>query len=180
MSGCTLEVIGLDLSLTRTGIAGRDGIGAIALNAKLGDRRLVGIRQHISDLIWDQRPSDLLAVLEDLPKNAMSAGVTGQVQGVARELLCDLGVPYLTVPAATLKKAATGSGVAKKEQMAEAYERFTGLTAPNPTKGDEVDAYFLRQMGLAWLGQEHHLTQPVAEWRTKVRLYDYRGAFDEE
>lgn len=180
MSGCSFAVIGLDLSLTRTGWANDEGFGAWPMDSKLGDKRLVQLRERINDLLWDVRNEDALVVIEDLPKNAMSAGITGQVQGIARELIVGWDKPYMTVPAATLKKAATGSGTAKKEQMAEAYERFTGLPAPNPKKGDEVDAWFLRQMGLAYLGQEAHLTQPLHEWATRVRIHDYEGAFAEE
>lgn len=63
--------------------------------------------------------------IEDLPRNAMSAGQTGQAQGVLR--LAVRGLPHSdndlhSVAPSTLKKFATGNGRADKAAMMEAME----------------------------------------------------------
>lgn len=95
-----------------------------------------------------------LAVMEDLPRNAMHAGITGMVQGVIRLALQGGCIPYALVVPSTLKKAATGDGRAKKPDMLAAYTAATGLVNKDD---NQIDAYYLRQIGLALTGQEHTL-----------------------
>lgn len=84
----------------------------------------------------------------------MHAGITGMVQGVIRKILQETFTPYTLVVPSTLKKAATGNGKADKKLMIEYHTRATGVVEKDDNK---VDAYWLRQMGLALLGQEHTL-----------------------
>lgn len=150
------RVIGLDLSLTATGIAYADGTTAtIKTDQKDGDRRLL----HIEGVVlWaagecqgpmgaDMWPD--LAVIEDLPINAKGAGITGMVQGVVRALLIRAGVPYVLIPPGTLKKYATGNGGATKADMRVALLQRTGVDLRDD---NQVDAAWLRFMGLDWLG----------------------------
>lgn len=51
-------------------------------------------------------------------------------------------VKFDCVPVGTLKKFATGNGAAKKEGMARAFERLTGMTSAVYTD-DAIDAYFI-------------------------------------
>lgn len=151
-----LTVIGLDLSLTATGIAYADGTTAtIKTVQKDGDRRLIHIAEAIrwaageaqGPMGTDVPPT--LAVLEDLPKHAMAAGITGMVHGVARAVLLELGIPYATVAPATLKAYATGKGSGDKTPMAmAAYKRARVEFADDNC----CDAWWLRAAGLDWLG----------------------------
>lgn len=152
------SVIGLDLSLTKTGIAGASGVTFLSKGGN-GDARLVRLRddlvttiKHAEDLNYGQ----LFAVLEDLPKQAMGAGLTGRAQGVARELLSRRGIPVATVAPATLKLWAAGNGRATKEDMIAAAQMHAGIEGNTWVVGrklsdDEADAYLLRSLGLAWM-----------------------------
>lgn len=157
-----IGVIGVDPSIAATGIAWPDGrLYTSRGPTKDGDRRLVKLRDDLEDGIVLARllvpGGRLLAVIEDLPARAMAAGLTGRAQGVVREILHRLEVPYVTVVPSTVKKQATGSGVAKKPQMREAWLNAEGIDDPGPEVDDnqvddnQVDAYWLRQIGLRYL-----------------------------
>lgn len=145
------EVIGIDPSLTATGVAWHDGLlTTVKTNAKTKDRRLQQIRYAIDQAATLELDGKRIAVLEDLPKHAMAAGITGMVQGVVRLSLIEAGIPYVTIPPATLKKFATGKGNADKLAMRAAWLEFTGIHNPDD---NQVDAAFLREIGLVLMGQ---------------------------
>ena len=142
------RVLGLDLSITATGVAMPEGsVTTWRHKADLGDRRLVAIHHSLYEAVaFDDLA---LVVIEDLPVNARAGGVTGMVQGVVRRLLLDQGVPYLLVPPATLKKYATGRGNATKDDMRMEFYKRAGLDLRD---NNQVDAAFLRLAGLDLLG----------------------------
>jgi len=145
-------VLGLDLSLTGTGIAYPDGsTTTIRTRFADGDRRLLHIQAAIADAL---DPDIRLVVLEDLPTHAKSAGITGMVHGAVRAVLLDHGVPYVLLAPATLKAYATGRGNADKTAMAVA-----ALKRADVEFGDDnqCDAWWCRAAGLDRLG-----TPPVA------------------
>lgn len=143
------NVLGIDPSLSSTGLACHDGnLVTIKTKATQGDRRLidlyVGIYSEVERMGIHVPP--VLAILEDLPVNAMSAGKTGQAQGVIRLLLADEDILVLSIAPATLKKFATDNGRAGKSELRERFQLDTG----GDNKDDnQVDAYYLRQYGLA-------------------------------
>lgn len=135
-------VVGLDLSLTGTGVATTSGTTfTIRTSFKRADARLEDIYTTINGTLIGAE----YAVLEDLPVHAKQAGTTGMVQGVARLALIRKGIPYALLSPATLKKFATGKGNADKADMAAALLEHLG----NPVV--EVDAkgkQFLPQYGV--------------------------------
>ncbi|MEU5965940.1 hypothetical protein ABZ777_32445 [Micromonospora parva] len=141
------RVVGLDLSMTATGIAWCDGTTYTVKPKKDGDVRLLEIGLEISRAI-EGRNIDLV-VIEDLPVNAKSAGITGMVHGTVRAWLRRQAVPYALVAPATLKKYATGKGNCGKPEMAvAAYKRLDRELADD----NQVDALWLRAAGLDHLG----------------------------
>lgn len=150
-----MRVLGIDPSLTATGIAHADGgLGTIKTNFREKDARL----SHIYEEVYEagERAQGWMgtmtarAVIEDLPKQAMGAGITGMVQGVVRLALIQNRIPYVKIPPATLKKFATGKGNADKLAMREAWLQFSGIDNPDD---NQVDAAFLRLIGLHFTGQ---------------------------
>lgn len=154
-----LRVIGLDLSLTSTGVCLPDGSSyAIKTRSGDGDRRLCVIQGNLRDAISDTRPN--VAVIEDLPRHAKGAGITAMVHGVVRPLLLDAGVPYALVVAATLKSYAADNGNADKPAMAAAAYlaagvEFPGDLTPAGKGGDRCDAWWLRAAA------HHHYGEPL-------------------
>lgn len=153
------EVIGIDPSLTATGVAyGNGSLDTIKTRAKDKDRRLCVIFDGIEFAV-SRTETHAIAVIEDLPKHAMAAGITGMVQGVTRLVLNEANVPYVTIPPATLKKFATGKGNADKALMRAKWLEYTGQ---DNADDNQVDAAFLREIGLVLTGQptvvptDHH------------------------
>lgn len=144
----TARVIGLDLSITATGVALPDGeLLTIGGPAAHGDRRLTAIAARIEHAIQDHWPH--LAVIEDLPTHAHGSGVTGMVHGVVRLTLLRRGIPYALVTPATLKKYATGNGGAGKPDLRMELYKRAGLDIRDD---NQVDAAWLRAAGLDHLG----------------------------
>ncbi|MEU3020842.1 crossover junction endodeoxyribonuclease RuvC [Nocardiopsis sp. NPDC007018] len=145
------KVIGLDLSLTSTGIALTNGTTIVIKGAaSLGDWRLCRIRDAVAHAIDTDRPD--LVVIEDLPTHAKSAGLTGMVHGAVRALLVDREIPYALISPATLKAYATGKGNADKAGMLWSAYRWGSKEFANDRGGDQCDAWWLRAAGLQWLG----------------------------
>lgn len=147
----TPKVIGLDLSLTSTGIALTNGTTVVIKGAAgLGDWRLCRIRDAVEHAIDTHKPD--LVVIEDLPIHAKSAGITGMVHGAVRSLLQERDIPYALISPATLKAFATGKGNADKGGMLWAAYRWASVEFTNDRGGDQCDAWWLRAAGLQWLG----------------------------
>ena len=71
-----------------------------------------------------------------------------EIGTLMRERIYTSGTPYITVTPGSLKKFATGSGAAKKEQvMLQVFKRW-GFEAKT---NNEADAYVLARIGLAYL-----------------------------
>jgi Holliday junction resolvasome RuvABC endonuclease subunit len=143
------RILGLDLSLTASGVCLTDGhTMTIKTRQKDGDKRLVTIKQTLTSMIADGSTVDL-AVIEDLPTHAMSAGITGMVHGVVRAVLLEAGIPYALVTPATLKKFATGKGNGDKTPMAIAALKRAGREFDDD---NQCDAWWLHIAGLEHLG----------------------------
>lgn len=142
-----MRVVGIDPSLSATGVADDHGqLHVLKQKPADGDQRLVNIREGVARFTLH---ADLI-VMEDLPRNAMAAGVTGMVQGVIREYLQQHSIPYVTITPATLKKFASGKGNAQKPQMRAAWLSYSGDDVADDNK---VDAAWLRVIGLHLAGQ---------------------------
>jgi hypothetical protein len=146
MADAPLRVLGLDLSITATGFALPDGQTGTFKGPWKGDWRLVAIKHAVAG----HADAVDLAVIEDLPTHAKSAGITGMVHGAVRAVLMELGVPYVLITPATLKAYATGKGNADKTAMAIAALKRAGREFGDD---NQCDAAWLRWAGLDWYGQ---------------------------
>lgn len=142
----TVRVVGLDLSMTATGIVDIFEQASTVKTKAVGDRRLVDITNAClaASCLAD------VAVIEDLPTHAKSAGITGMVHGAVRAALIVANVPYVLVTPASVKKFATGKGNAGKPEMAVALFKRAGVELADD---NQVDAWWLRAMALEQYGQ---------------------------
>jgi Holliday junction resolvasome RuvABC endonuclease subunit len=177
-AGPRLRILGLDLSITAPGLSLPDGTTrTIKTNPKDGDRRLQHIADGIGHAIYEgvNDPADRLhlAVIEDLPTHAKSAGITGMVHGAVRLRLIECGVPYVLITPATLKAYATGKGNADKTAMAIAALKRTGREFADD---NQCDAAWLRWAALDWYDcAEFVMPQAQRDRLTKVAWPDLNG-----
>lgn len=157
-------VIGIDPSLTGTGIV----IGETRLTVHTDSSGPDGARlaRIYGIVVASCDTSTRLAIIEDLPTHGMGAGKTGMAQGVVRLALHAAHVPYVSVPPATLKKYATGSGNAGKADMRMALYQRAGLDLRDD---NQVDAYWLMALGYQLLAQPL-ITVPAAQVKALAKL----------
>lgn len=144
-----MAVIGLDLSLSRTGIAVDDNAIQVydVPTGKLRDlERLYTIRKAVEDKVFKH---DIhLAVVEDYSMG--SRGRTfhiGELGGVIKLMLWERNIPILLVSPKQLKKFATGNGNADKEAVSEVVRSEWKVAIKNM---DQSDAVVLCMIGKAY------------------------------
>lgn len=140
-------VVGLDLSLTATGIAHTDGTTGTVRTRTRGMERL-GV---IAAFALEATEAARLVCIEgySFGSRASQAHALGELGGVVRWSLWSSGVTYLDVPPSTLKTYATGKGNAGKVDVIVAARDRLGYEG---TDDNEADALWLRALGLDLLG----------------------------
>jgi len=156
--------IGIDPSLTATGWATHRGLSGIVSS----NRRGIGRVAEIVDLLAERLgrpniPTDCMMVGDDYYAvegysfaSPYSAHQLGEVGGAIRLFLFRHQRPYIDVAPQSLKKFATGSGRAKKDELRLAVFKRWG----KEFKTDhEVDAFILAKITEAVFGDPGPLNQ---------------------
>jgi crossover junction endodeoxyribonuclease RuvC len=145
-----MNVMGVDLSLTGTGIALPDG-DTMLLNPgkRRGMERLAWIRNAILGPWHEYEPA--IVAIEGYSYGSHSAAYDlGELGGVVRLTLWEAGIVYVDVPPAVAKGYATGKGNANKNEMLVAAAKRLGYEG---TSNDEADALWCRAAVLAVRGE---------------------------
>lgn len=146
-----LRVIGVDLSLSGTGIAefGDEEVTWKTSPGEAIERRLASIRDVVlMTAKAHDRYCDLVTI-EDFVTRSPAASTLGMVHGVVRVALMEAGIPFVLVPPASLKKYIAGKGNAKKDDMRmETFKRF----GRDIKDDNQCDAFGLRAMALDAFG----------------------------
>ncbi|WP_329292895.1 hypothetical protein [Streptomyces pseudovenezuelae] len=150
------RVIGLDLSLTCTGVAGEGWTDTIRPRTGVrGHPRLAFIVEHITEHI---RGADLVVI----EGPSFGGGVAHRHEDLAglrvmvRHACWRRGIPYAVVPPSCRALYATGKGSGSKGEVRDAIRTRYGVECDGPGRYDQADAYTLLAMGL------HHLGWPLA------------------
>ena len=152
-------VIGIDPSLTATGVAWPDGTTEVIKWKNSDVERLQNVawwvEEHLPFRSHDPavlRRRHCLVVIEGLSYGSKGAAVTGQAElgAVLRLTLHREGYPFVVIPPSVVKKYATGKGNANKDLVRDAARDRLGL--PAGVTSDECDAAWLRQIGLRLVG----------------------------
>jgi len=157
-----MNVVGLDLSTKRVGFAAADGeLFSISAHAGAEDpyRRLHELGREIERALRLRPPFPELVVVEGYSLAVFGTGILskirlGEVGGIVRTRLFEMGIRFVDVPPSSVKRFATGNGNAKKEQM---VSRAIELGARGNVNDDEADAFHLRRMARAAYGLEGDL-----------------------
>lgn len=135
-------IVGLDLSLTATGIATADRRYVVDPGRLRGPERLHHIAAAVNEAVAGAR---MVAVEGYAFGRPQGMAALGELGGVVRYLLWRLGVPYVDVPPASLKRYATGHGNAPKDEVLAAAIRRLGYDGHDH---NVADAMWLRTMAL--------------------------------
>ncbi|MDX2679270.1 hypothetical protein [Streptomyces soliscabiei] len=149
------KVIGLDVSLTCTGVAGEGWTDTIRPRAGLrGHPRLAWIIERVADHI---RGADLVVI----EGPSFGGGVAHRHEDLAglrvmvRHACWRRNIPYAVVPPSCRALYATGKGSGSKGAVRDAVRARYGVECDGPGRYDQADAYVLLAMGL------HHLGWPL-------------------
>lgn len=162
------RVIGLDLSLTATGVAGKDFAEVITPPKNIkGYERLRFIDADVMDLF--ARGADL-TVVEGLAYAAHDTNRAGAgLWWLITYHLWKRGYPFVVVPPASRAKYATGKGNANKDTvLASVVRRFPSVLVDN---NNAADALVLAAMGydyyghpLAVMPETHRAALAAVDW----------------
>lgn len=148
-----MRIMGIDPSISSTGISFPDAETMAIKPREKDDLRLTEIGNHLSFALRTAQPD--LVVIEDLaghyPGN--SARIIPMLHGVIRDRLQIAMVPYVKLNPRTVKIFATGNGSADKDEMALAARRRLGRTYGTD---DECDADWCRVAGRLAYGLGEH------------------------
>ena len=164
-------IIGIDPSLTGTGIASDEGLHTIT--SKPGDTTLTGRSARLTTIVheldnivlgvkpWRFERTPNLVVIEAPSLAQKSQAGTLDRNGLwwlIVDRLHTLGIPVVEVTPSTLKKFATGKGNATKPDMRMALYQRAGLDCRDD---NQVDAWWLRQLGLHIIEDPDRIPLPL-------------------
>lgn len=117
-------------------------------------QRLAKIHSYLYDYIYaayDYDTTDVYAAVEDYAfSKSNGAHQLGEVGGAVRSELWNADIPFRLHDPPSVKKFATGSGVAKKDEMVAAVKKLwpalEDLDVDETTREDLADAFTLAQM----------------------------------
>ncbi len=181
-------VIGLDLSLTSTGIAGVDWADALRPKSTLrGHPRLAWIVNEIADRV---RRADL-AVIEGAAYGHGAQAGHHELAGLwwmVTQSLWRRAIPYAVIAPSQLKVYACGTAnpaadypkatrsKVAKGMVRDAVAQLFGLECEGSGRYDKADAAVLAHMGRDWLGhpaaalpERHRRALTAAAWPVEAR-----------
>ena len=150
-----MNTLGLDLSLTSTGVS-YGGITDSIRPTTRGVQRLVEIRDRVMAVVEGQRIQ--IATIENysyMSRNSHAHSL-GELGGVIRVALFERGVPFVEIPPTCRAKFATGKGNASKGEVISAISAKTGIIWTGSDGEDRCDAWVLEQMLLVKLGESQY------------------------
>lgn len=143
-------VIGLDLSLTCTGVAGADWTDHIRTKLR-GDARLGYLEAQVASFI---KAANLVVMEGPSYGHANLAGhedLAG-LRVLVRRYCWRRSIPYAVIPPSNLKLYAAGRGNAIKGEVRSAIADRYDIHTEGAARYDEADAYAALAAGMHWLG----------------------------
>ena len=151
--------MGLDLSLTSTGVS-IGGLTTSIRSKNKGSERLLEIRNEILALAQEAGVQIVAIEGYSYASRHSQAHSIGELGGVVRVALRELGVTVVVIPPTCRAKFATGKGNSGKSEVMSAISAKTGIIWSGGDGNDRCDAWILEQMTLTYLGLSQY------EWNT--------------
>ena len=143
-----MNILSLDLSLTSTGYCHNGETGVISVD-KTGPHRLWLIKRKVEDLIIEFSIDVVAMEGYSFASRNSQAHSIGELGGVIRLLLWELGRPVVVIPPTCRAKFATGKGNAGKNEVISSISAKTGIVWSGGGADDMCDAWILEQMAMA-------------------------------
>jgi crossover junction endodeoxyribonuclease RuvC len=151
-----MQTAGIDLSLTSTGISIGGDVSVIRVSSK-GVVRLNEISLKIVELFKDKLVSAVAIEGYSFASRNSQAHSIGELGGVVRLRLWEMGIPYVEIPPTSRAKFATGRGNAAKNEVVSSVSAKTGLVFSGAGADDMCDAFLLEEMLRVHLGIGQYL-----------------------
>lgn len=146
-------IIGVDLSLTSTGLALPKNRLEVVQPKTKGVTRLFAIRKEINEYIAQHsNPIIMLEGYSFAQRNSQAHSI-GELGGVMKLSWYENDWKVVLVPPTVRAKFATGRGNASKSEVVSAVSARTGMTFDGKGADDKCDAWILQQMGMVATGQ---------------------------
>jgi len=142
--------LGLDLSLTGTGIVVLDAAGKVIKSSTIktqfkGMMRLTYIRNQIAGVIDLYQPKTICIEGYSMGSRAGQAFSIGELGGVIKAFLYEVGYTTYLIPPSRLKKFIVGGGRAEKDMiMMKVYKNWGW----EPSDNNVADAYGLCRIAM--------------------------------
>jgi Holliday junction resolvasome RuvABC endonuclease subunit len=146
-----MRVMGLDLSLTSTGVSIDGQTSVIAVKTR-GAERLYDISSMVLERCNTMGVQIVGVEGYSFASRNSQAHSIGELGGAVRMRLWERNIPYIEIPPTCRAKFATGRGNASKGEVISAISAKTGLVFSGAGGNDECDAWVLEEMVLARLG----------------------------
>ena len=144
-------IVGLDLSLTSTGMCVNGDAGSMSTTLK-GIPRLNCISSMITNRLSEV--SDPAVCIEGYSfgsRNSQAHSI-GELGGVVRMALWKRDIPWVDIPPTCRAKFATGKGNAAKNEVVSSISARTGIVWSGKGADDMCDAWILEEMGRVHFG----------------------------
>ena len=177
-----MNVLGIDPSLTGTGVATAGGLHTIT--SKPSDTTLTGRRARLTTIVHEldnivlgvkpwrfERIPNLIVIEAPSLAQKSQAGTLDRngLWWLLVDRLHTLGIPVVEVSPSTLKKFATGKGNATKPDMRMALYQRAGLDCRDD---NQVDAWWLRQVGLHFTDHPDRIALPQAHTIALAKVHN--------
>jgi Holliday junction resolvasome RuvABC endonuclease subunit len=173
-----MNILGIDLSLTSTGISVNGETGTITTQAK-GAERLSIVSLAILDAVIDNSIEIVAIEGYSFASRNSQAFSIGELGGVVRTRLWERNIPYVDIPPTCRAKFATGRGNAAKTEVMSSISAKTGIIFAGKGADDMCDAWILEEMCKTVIGvseYEWSATQLSAldkiDWEPLVSLHN--------
>jgi Holliday junction resolvasome RuvABC endonuclease subunit len=141
-----MTVVGLDLSLTSTGIC-IDGVAESLSSQLKGVERLADLAEQVCQRVSSTPHAVVCVEGYSFGSRNSQAHAIGELGGVVRYRLWQLGTPVVDIPPTCRAKFATGRGNAGKDEVVSAISARTGIVWAGKGANDRCDAWILEEMG---------------------------------